>query len=113
MGTCVKRAVGSLPRGGAAGCPFEDPRTCGLTGLCDGQGGCELYAADTLCQPSACVDGVTVQLASVCDGRGICVVGAVTTCTPYTCSEGACAVDDCQFDPADCPPRGNRDASLD
>lgn len=110
MGTCLPLDTGAVARPG--GCPAASPATCGMTGLCDGVGGCGLYATGTLCVPSACVGGTTMQVASTCDGLGTCRPGPTQSCVPYTCASGACQVDDCR-NPADCEARPNRDASLD
>ena len=110
-GTCVALPAGTVAPPGR--CPADDPVTCGFNGLCDGRGGCEVYAAGTLCMPSACHDSMTLQQPATCDGLGVCVPGAVVICTPYTCRDGACYADDCTLSPADCLPPRNHDASLD
>jgi hypothetical protein len=112
LGTCVVRVGGTAPRAG--GCPADAPVTCGLSGLCDGEGGCALYRADTVCAPGTCVDATTAQAVSVCDGAGRCVRGALTfICAPYACKDGLCSTDDCRLNPADCSAPGRLDASSD
>ncbi len=112
LGTCVARDVGTGPRT-ANDCLVSSPATCGLNGLCDGVGGCERYVPGTLCAQASCLDSMTVRQASICDGLGACVAGAINLCAPYTCTDGACYADDCQFTPGDCLPPGKRDASSD
>jgi hypothetical protein len=110
-GTCFPIATGTAAR--ADGCPAASPATCGMTGSCDGVGGCALYPAATLCAAAACVDATTLKAASTSDGLGTSTPGPTESCAPYTCVDGACFANDCQRNPADCVTRPNRDASLD
>jgi hypothetical protein len=111
VGTCFPVDVGAPSLVG--GCPAESPATCGMTGMCDGVGGCQLYPGGTLCGAGTCLDGTTAQGASICDGLGSCRPGPTRSCAPYTCANGLCKPDDCQQNPADCLSTGNRDASSD
>jgi hypothetical protein len=111
VGTCYPVDNGAVAHPGD--CPAANPATCGMTGMCDGVGGCQLYPPGTFCARSTCVDGATLRGASTCDGLGTCTPGPAQSCAPYTCANGACQVNDCQLDPSLCPPPGNRDASSD
>jgi len=107
--TCTGLALGAVAPPGA--CPEGGPASCGFDGKCDGAGGCHRYPAGTVCAAPSCLDAATFQPPSACDGQGICVVGPAVTCSPYTCVNDACDVDDCKFRPEDCLLRPNRDAS--
>jgi hypothetical protein len=72
-GQCLPVAAGtSDPRGI---CKDEGAASCGLTGSCNGQGGCARYAAGSVCKPSSCAGGSMIP-AGTCDGRGTCLEGA-------------------------------------
>ena len=112
--TDASATCAGLPRGApapAGACPDAGPASCGFDGRCDGAGGCRRYEAGTLCAAATCLDSATFQPPSLCDGQGTCVVGPPLTCSPYTCVNGACYVDDCKFNPTDCVGPRNRDAS--
>ncbi len=103
-----------LPLGAPApvgDCPDAGVASCGLDGTCDGAGGCHHYAAGTVCAAPTCLDSATFQPVSLCDGQGSCVASLPLTCSPYTCVNGACDVDDCKFIPTDCIVTTARDAS--
>ena len=82
-------------------CAATTPATCGTDGLCDGNGGCRLHVAGTVCAAGVCATS-TRTLASTCDGRGTCVAGYTTACAPYRCNGSACFVS-CSSD-AECLP---------
>jgi hypothetical protein len=109
VATCAGLPSGAPAPAGA--CPDATPARCGFDGTCDGAGGCHRYAAGTVCTTPTCLDSATFQPSSVCDGLGTCVAGPPLTCSPYTCVNGACDVDDCQFHPTDCVATPHRDAS--
>src|SRR5262249_55963894 len=69
------------------------------TGICDGFGGCALYAAETICTQPSCA-GPKLNTAGTCDGKGACRAASVQNCWPYMCSNGACATS-CTMD-SDC-----------
>lgn len=69
-----------------AECPAEAPGTCGNTGLCDGFGACQSYAAGTLCAAPYCIDSTTSANADTCSGGGACVDGGPQDCAPFGCN---------------------------
>jgi hypothetical protein len=71
-------------------CRRDAPETCGLTGLCDGEGGCARYPAETVCQLARCVDEGQLLPPGSCDGAGTCVRGLPISCAPSRCLGGAC-----------------------
>jgi hypothetical protein len=96
-GECLPVAAGATDPHGT--CKDEGTSTCGLTGACNGKGGCARYAAGTMCKPSACAGGSMVP-ASSCDGRGSCLEGPAISCDPFMCGGTAC-LQTCGSD-ADC-----------
>jgi hypothetical protein len=103
-----------LPRGAPApvgACPDAGVASCGFDGTCDGAGGCHRYAAGAVCAAPTCLDSATFQPVSLCDGQGTCVASLPLLCSPYTCVNDACDVDDCKFIPTDCVATPHRDAS--
>jgi hypothetical protein len=70
-------------------CKPDSVESCGLSGLCNGQGGCAKYASTTECRPSSCSGGSMIP-ASTCDGNGTCVLGVAISCFPFICADGAC-----------------------
>jgi hypothetical protein len=87
MGECVPVPVGSADPHGV--CRLEDRTTCRTSGLCNGLGGCALYAAGTECKAGTCLAGSEIPM-SVCDGAGTCLVGAPVLCAPFMCANNAC-----------------------
>lgn len=100
-GYCVLLAAGAPPRAPTE-CPASTVSTCGLTGRCDGNGGCQKAAAGTVCGPAICRDNMANQGQSACDGAGTCVAPAPIRCDPYRCDpvRGMCLAE-CDSD-ADC-----------
>jgi len=87
---------------GPGDCPETPESGCGPDGACDGAGGCRLWAAGTVCQASACTDGV-LSPADLCDGLGNCIDSGDVDCNGYAClSDEACRTG-CLAD-ADCIP---------
>ena len=111
VATCAGLPLGAPAPVGA--CPDAGVASCGFDGTCDGAGGCHHYAAGIVCAAPTCLDSATVQPVSLCDGQGSCVASLPLTCSPYTCVNGACDVDDCKFIPTDCIVTPHRDASPD
>jgi hypothetical protein len=70
-------------------CASMAPSTCGTTGVCDGAGACQLYAAGTTCAAPSCIGGVQAG-AGTCDGSGTCDPGPMSPCSPYVCGANAC-----------------------
>jgi hypothetical protein len=87
MGECSPAAAGTPDPHGL--CVAEARASCGLSGTCNGQGGCSKYAAGTECRPGSCSGGSEVPM-SVCDGAGTCLQGAPVPCAPYVCAENIC-----------------------
>jgi hypothetical protein len=84
-GTCGPKSAGESD----LHCEDEGVLSCGMTGVCDGAGTCELYAAGSSCGPSGCSDGMASMFR--CNGQGGCVLDSVD-CSPYACaSADACA----------------------
>jgi hypothetical protein len=87
-GHCVAAQAGTDPHDQ---CDSDAVGTCGHDGLCDGKGGCERFAAGTVCGSATC-GGSTITYAPACDGNGNCVSPPSSSCAPYTCgSPTACA----------------------
>jgi len=83
-----------------SGCTDQGSESCGSTGMCDGDGACQLYPVGLSCGAPGCSAGFEFE--SVCNGLGSC--GEVTSeCAPYHCEEDRCAdscasEDDCTSD---------------
>lgn len=96
-GLCSPLPAGVLdPRGV---CRDTGVTTCGTNGLCNGLGGCQRYAAGSICAPRRCGAQRGQEVAArTCDGNGTCGGGATTTCAANfacnpatnTCFSGIC-----------------------
>jgi hypothetical protein len=77
--------------GGRSGndCPEASPRSCGNTGFCDGNGGCQKHGTNVTCAEAECSDGAEIA-AGRCDGKGRCVPGSRKPCNGLKCSAGKC-----------------------
>jgi hypothetical protein len=86
-GTCwpIDHGVAD-PRGQ---CVDQGASSCGATGTCDGFGGCEKYAAETICLAASCT-GTRRNTPGTCDGLGTCRPQGVQNCGPFLCQGGAC-----------------------
>jgi len=71
-------------------CSQQPAVTCDDDGVCDGQGACRLWAANTVCVAPTC-SNATAQLTDSCDGLGTCVDGGSQSCSPYQCANTSCA----------------------
>jgi hypothetical protein len=93
-GTCQPVAKGGADPLGT--CVVTGISTCGTIGTCDGNGACALYPAGTACGAASC-NGMSGNLtaASTCNGAGVCVAGAIMSCAPYACANGACKAAPC------------------
>ncbi|HXJ23164.1 MAG TPA: hypothetical protein VMT03_23300 [Polyangia bacterium] len=80
-------------------CKDQGIPSCGQTGLCDGLGGCALYAFGTACTTPSCT-GNLLNTAGTCDGLGSCRPPGLLSCAPFQCQSGACT-SFCDVD-ADC-----------
>jgi hypothetical protein len=100
-GTCVSCAL-TNSRGRCTNVPAGvlDPRKqcvdkgvamCNTNGRCNGNKGCQSYAAGTTCKPASC-DAATNRFtqANTCVS-GRCTPPAASSCAPFKCSGGACA----------------------
>lgn len=88
-GQCENILAGRNPDGE---CAEQDPSTCGMTGVCSGEGSCQLHPEGTVCRGASCAaDGTTLNLADTCDGRGMCVDAGSVSCGPFACDNAACS----------------------
>lgn len=73
-------------------CYTADVSSCGQTGLCNGAGACQLYAANTQCQDiGSCASQTSRSIPDTCDGSGTCVDKGTQACAAgYSCQNGAC-----------------------
>ncbi|HEY4188594.1 MAG TPA: hypothetical protein VGP07_26220 [Polyangia bacterium] len=99
-GTCLMIPASVRPRN-TTDCVAGVRSSCGLDGMCDGMGKCEMYPTGTPCRPGSC-DGDAVIGQFQCDGVGGCKLGASTVCAPFSCNPatnacfGSCSIDgDC------------------
>jgi hypothetical protein len=83
-GQCAPIVLGADPQDE---CADEGAASCGLTGACDGQGACELYAAGTECR--AAVDSCDV--AETCPGAGQGCPSDLFAPTGTVCAMPSCA----------------------
>jgi len=88
-GTCAPIPAGLDPE---HECPDpDDASSCGPDGKCDGDGGCRLFAPNTVeCEPPSCIGNDVANAASYCDGLGGCPDASTEDCEPYACDAGAC-----------------------
>jgi hypothetical protein len=94
-GECGPVKSGTDPRGACRALPS---RSCGTTGLCDGEGACALWPAGTEC---ATCSGQNSFERGECDGAFDCVPSEVVDCDAGSvCGDGDC-VPTCFF--SDCP----------
>jgi len=97
-GSCRDLPADADPRAG--GCAAEPPGSCGRTGKCDGQGGCQRMPAGAVCAPGRCADAAEVA-PSMCKG-GMCMPGRSRQCPGgFGCKGDVCATS-CGDD-AECP----------
>jgi PA14 domain len=96
-GVCMPAPIGMNPR---MSCSDEGAATCGQTGVCDGAGSCQKYAAGTVCKEAGCVSAHFDMLASRCTADGQCV-GLQQKCAPYLCDTGSKCLTTCTLD-TDC-----------
>jgi len=70
-------------------CQTQAPATCGMTGACDGIGGCARFAAQIVCTAPSC-SGDRLNTAGTCNGLGSCLPPGAQNCAPYRCRDGVC-----------------------
>ncbi len=85
-GTCEAVKIDTDPD---EDCPTTPVSSCGTTGVCNGAGACQLFAAGSECAPATCSPGQATP-ASMCDGNGTCVAAMPVPCAPYACSMNQC-----------------------
>jgi hypothetical protein len=101
-GTCAPIPAGAEDRHGV--CQAQPAESCGLSGFCNGQGGCAKYGAGTVCRTPSCSDAQHFVPPSLCDGEGTCRHGTAVACSPSTCEAGAC-LGSCTADATCVPPQ--------
>ena len=85
QGACGPVAYGEDPK---EDCEETESVLCKNTGVCDGEGQCEFWPAETPCSEPACETTTFVPTAT-CDGFGLCVQKPGEPCTPYLCDTEA------------------------
>src|SRR6185369_3860649 len=65
-------------------------------GLCNGSGGCQLYANGTTCGTTTCSNGT--QTGFACNGLGTCNASTMNQCTPYVCGDPTACGTNCTTD---------------
>ena len=82
-------------------CDETESAFCLTTGICNGEGACEIWAEGTICSEAKC-QGFMYIPQSICNGKGVCAPHPAVQCAPYTCNEEAVQCNtDCQ-DTAEC-----------
>jgi hypothetical protein len=71
-------------------CRTDAPDTCGQSGVCNGQGGCAKYPADTICKLGLCDAAGQFVPPGTCDGDGTCTAGVAISCSPSLCVGSEC-----------------------
>ena len=98
-GTCINVAANTPDPRAAAGntegpvCLTDDPSTCGRNGMCNGNGACQLWPSNTMCEGQSCSTAQnTFYSAKMCDGQGACKAqdNGSRTCFPNKCNGSAC-----------------------
>jgi hypothetical protein len=69
--------------------------------VCDGNGGCEKYAAGTTCAAAASCANGTATPAQTCNGMGTCKAVSPVSCAPYANCNGTVCASSCTQD-SDC-----------
>jgi Galactose oxidase, central domain len=89
-GICAPIADGTDPDDE---CAAEVASGCGRDGFCNGAFACRLYAKDTPCGQSSCIDGLdhSAEFQAFCDGKGTCGAPVQLACGNYACDKNACA----------------------
>ena len=85
-GTCTFVPATADPLGH---CPDDGSDSCDRNGLCDGNGGCALFASGTACGAATCTNNMGTA-APQCNGTGTCVAAQPVTCNPFICGPTAC-----------------------
>src|SRR6185295_7539594 len=96
-GTCSTVPAGSDPLGQ---CADQGALGCGTDGMCDGVGGCRLYASGTTCVAGSCSQA-SYTPPQTCNGTGTCQGTTAVPCDPYQCGTNGTCRGSCSAD-ADC-----------
>jgi hypothetical protein len=100
LGTCTNIKAGDPdPR---LVCQDLGAAMCASNGKCDGNGGCQDYAANTVCSAASCADGTATHALPGTCATGSCAA-TTESCAPYMCGTGAACRDSCTLD-AHCVP---------
>jgi hypothetical protein len=92
-GGCAPVLYGDDPKDA---CPTEEAASCQTTGICNGEGKCEMWADGTLCGEAAC-NGTNRVAPPSCNGEGACVPAAPVSCLPFLCDgDSATCFENCQ-----------------
>jgi hypothetical protein len=87
-GSCRNISADGDPRAG--GCAPEPVGSCGRTGKCDGQGGCQRQLNGTVCAPGRCKDDAQAAPSTCSDGK--CVASCPRDCPGgFGCQGSVCA----------------------
>ncbi len=86
-GKCVAIAAGNDDTRNV--CLNMGAASCGTNGKCDGSGGCQRYAAGTVCAEEKCEVKVYTPT-STCNATGQCVTPDQQPCNPYLCNGTKC-----------------------
>jgi len=98
-GQCRNISAGQVDPRIAAGlkdatqiCANDGVASCDRNGLCNGNGGCQIFSQGTECRAQSCNDTTDVYTRpSTCDGSGTCQVGTSASCGRYQCNGAVCA----------------------
>jgi Cellulose binding domain len=90
-GTCSTVPAGQDP---LDQCSDAGAASCATDGMCNGNGGCRLYASGTACAPGSCA-GTTYSPPSACNGTGLCQAPASQSCGAYVCGTGGACLTTC------------------
>lgn len=72
-------------------CSPQSQSSCGRNGMCNGNGGCQLWPNNTMCANQSCSSSTnTYSPARLCDGAGTCRSQPSLTCAPYKCNANSC-----------------------
>jgi hypothetical protein len=92
LGRCTPVPAGTPDPRRAAGvtdparvCADQGAASCGTNGRCDGAGGCERYAAGTVCRAEQCDRKTNLWTPPGVCGPGGCVAPEPRGCAPYRC----------------------------
>ena len=82
-------------------CEETESTTCLTTGICNGEGSCDIWAEGTICGEAKCQAFMYVP-ESMCNGKGVCAPQPAQQCSPYTCDEETVQCNTSCQDTAEC-----------